>query len=73
MENFKYCPRCKSKLRNSPDFFECKSCGQIVYKNSAPTASVLIIKGGKVLSSVDKKFAAKLKHHKELSNKGMEI
>ncbi len=49
MENFKYCPRCKSKLRNSPDFFECKSCGQIVYKNSAPTASVLIIKGGKVL------------------------
>ena len=31
------------------------------------------IKGGKVLSSIDKKFASKLKHYKELSSKGMEI
>ena len=31
------------------------------------------IKGGKVLSSVDKKFASKLKHYKKLSRGGMEI
>jgi ADP-ribose pyrophosphatase YjhB (NUDIX family) len=49
MKNFIYCPLCKSKLKNTPDFFECKSCGHIIYRNSAPTASVLIIKSNKVL------------------------
>ena len=49
MEYFIFCPRCKSKLENNPDFFKCKSCGQVIYKNSAPTASVLIIRGNKVL------------------------
>jgi len=49
MENFKYCPGCKSKLKDCSDFFECKNCGQIIYKNSAPTTSVLIINRDKVL------------------------
>ncbi len=52
MQNFKYCPRCKSELKNNPEFYKCKNCGQIIYKNSAPTASVLIIKGDKVLLAV---------------------
>lgn len=47
--DYKYCPRCKSRLKNSPDAFECRHCGMMIYKNSAPTASVLIVQGEKVL------------------------
>ena len=46
---FKFCPRCKFKLKSTPDSFKCKSCGSRIYKNSAPTASILIIKDDKVL------------------------
>jgi len=42
---------CKSKLINSRDFYKCTNCKQIIYKNPAPTASVLIINGSKVLLS----------------------
>jgi len=49
MKNFKYCPECKLKLINNSDFFKCENCGQIIYKNSAPTASILIIDHDKVL------------------------
>ena len=47
--DYKYCPRCKSDLKRTPDAFECANCGMIIYKNSAPTASMLIIKKDKVL------------------------
>ena len=47
--DYKYCPRCKSKLKRTTDSFECPNCGMIIYKNSAPTASILIIKANKVL------------------------
>lgn len=47
--DYKYCPRCKSKLLNRSEAFECRHCGMIIYKNSAPTASILIIRKGKLL------------------------
>lgn len=47
--DYKYCPRCRSKLRNTSEAFECSHCGMIIYKNSAPTASILIVREGKVL------------------------
>jgi ADP-ribose pyrophosphatase YjhB (NUDIX family) len=47
--DYKFCPRCKSRLKNTVDAFECGRCGMVIYKNSAPTASALIIRDGKVL------------------------
>lgn len=47
--NYKYCPKCKSELIITDESFECNNCGTKIYKNSAPTASVLIVKGDKVL------------------------
>jgi 8-oxo-dGTP diphosphatase len=47
--DYKYCPRCRSRLRNKSEAFECPHCGMIIYKNSAPTASILIIREGHVL------------------------
>lgn len=47
--DYKYCPRCKSRLKNKADAFECASCGMVIYKNSAPTAAVLIIRDQQVL------------------------
>ena len=48
---YSFCPNCKSNLEETENYFECKSCGMIVYKNSAPTASAVIINGNKVLLS----------------------
>ncbi len=47
--DYTYCPRCKAKLRNKGEAFECGHCGMKIYKNSAPTASILIVRDGKVL------------------------
>ncbi len=47
--DYRFCPRCKAKLKNTADAFECASCGMVIYKNSAPTASILIVRGDKVL------------------------
>lgn len=47
--DYKSCPRCKSDLKNKVDSFECASCGMKIYKDSAPTASVLILRKDKVL------------------------
>ncbi len=47
--DYRYCPRCKSKLKNTVDAFECAHCGMLLYKNSAPTASILILRGDQVL------------------------
>lgn len=47
--DYKFCPRCKSELKSTEEAFECTGCGAKIYKNSAPTASVLIVKGDRVL------------------------
>lgn len=47
--DYKFCPKCKGKLTNTKEFFECKSCKTIIYKNSAPTASILLVDKDKVL------------------------
>ncbi len=47
--DYKYCPRCKSRLKNKAEAFECVHCGMVIYKNSAPTASILIVRGNQVL------------------------
>lgn len=47
--DYKYCPQCKSKLKSTDEAFECSYCGAKIYKNSAPTASILIVKGNKIL------------------------
>jgi ADP-ribose pyrophosphatase YjhB (NUDIX family) len=49
--DYKYCPRCKSDLKNTDEAFVCDNCGAKIYKNSAPTSSVLIIDKDKVLLS----------------------
>lgn len=47
--DYKYCPRCTARLRNTADAFECSQCGMLIYKNSAPTVSMLIVRGDEVL------------------------
>ena len=47
--DYKYCPRCRGRLMSSPDAFECPACGMVIYRNSAPTASLLIVRGDQVL------------------------
>ncbi|MGE5072885.1 MAG: NUDIX domain-containing protein [Anaerolineae bacterium] len=47
--DYKYCPRCKSRLKTIADAFECAACGMVIYKNSAPTASMLIVRNNQVL------------------------
>jgi ADP-ribose pyrophosphatase YjhB (NUDIX family) len=47
--DYRYCPRCRSRLKNTTEAFECSECGMVIYKNSAPTASMLIIRNGRVL------------------------
>lgn len=47
--DYKFCPRCKAGLRHTAEAFWCPKCGMVLYKNSAPTASVLILKADSVL------------------------
>ncbi len=47
--DYKYCPRCKSDLTNTSEAFRCRRCGMVIYKNSAPTASVLILRDRRLL------------------------
>lgn len=49
---YKYCPNCKSNLTDKEGFYECFSCGMKIFKNSAPTASVLIVRDEKILLAV---------------------
>ncbi len=46
---YKYCPRCASKLKKRAGAFDCPQCGLTLYMNSAPTASVFILRKGQVL------------------------
>ncbi len=47
--DWKYCPRCASRLQKRQQAFECPECGMTIYRNSAPTASVLILRKDHVL------------------------
>ncbi len=47
--DYKYCPRCATKLKKRHGAFDCPACGFTLYMNSAPTASVFIIREGEVL------------------------
>lgn len=51
MIKYNFCPQCKRRLANSEEFVECKFCKIRIYKNSKPTAEILIINDGKVLLS----------------------
>lgn len=48
--NFEYCPNCGQKYK-TPNLarLECDHCLEVSYKNSKPTASLLIIKDDQVL------------------------
>lgn len=47
--DYKYCPRCTAKLKRRSGSLECPECGMVIYMNSAPTASMLILRGRDVL------------------------
>ncbi len=47
--DYKYCPRCASKLKKRRGALDCPECGLTLYMNSAPTASVFIIRDEQVL------------------------
>ncbi len=47
--DYKFCPRCASRLTKRRGAFDCAACGLTLYMNSAPTASVFIIRKGEVL------------------------
>ena len=52
---YRYCPKCGQSLQeiilgmNKAPRLKCLDCGFIFYQNSKPTASALIVNGGKVL------------------------
>ena len=49
--NYKFCSNCKASLKEREGLFECILCGMKIFKNSAPTATVIPIKNGKILMS----------------------
>jgi 8-oxo-dGTP diphosphatase len=46
---YRFCPFCKGNLKNSPEFYSCPDCKRIIYKNSKPTGSILVIEKDKML------------------------
>jgi len=52
MNNFIFCPYCKSKLVNLEDYYHCPQCQKTIYKHSSITASIYPIKERKVLLSI---------------------
>jgi ADP-ribose pyrophosphatase YjhB (NUDIX family) len=47
--NYKYCPRCAAKLKRRAGAWDCPECGMTLYLNSAPTASMLIVRDDELL------------------------
>jgi 8-oxo-dGTP diphosphatase len=43
LEDWTYCPRCRTDLTCDEKRLECPACGFIVYGSSKPTASALVI------------------------------
>ena len=50
-KNFKFCPKCKTKLDPKSNFVSCNNCDFIYYQNPAPCTTLLFYKEGKVLLS----------------------
>ena len=44
-----YCPRCAAALPSAPPT-ACRSCGYELYVNARPTASVIVVDGGRFLA-----------------------
>jgi ADP-ribose pyrophosphatase YjhB (NUDIX family) len=51
LSGWRYCPRCASELTGDEARLECPACGFVAYASSAPTASALVVDGGRVLFS----------------------
>ena len=58
MRGWRFCPRCGAEgLLHGPvpgedcDRLHCGACGLVLYDNPAPTASALVVRGGRVLLS----------------------
>jgi ADP-ribose pyrophosphatase YjhB (NUDIX family) len=50
LDGWKYCPRCRARLRRGRGRLDCDACGVVAYGNSAPTASALVVDAaGRVL------------------------
>jgi ADP-ribose pyrophosphatase YjhB (NUDIX family) len=47
--DYRHCPRCAARLKKRAGAFECPQCGLTLYMNSAPTASMLIVRNDEVL------------------------
>lgn len=54
MKPFVFCPSCATRLgeRDSEGGATCPGCGRVWYRNSAPTAGAVIVKGGRALVTV---------------------
>lgn len=48
-KNFKYCPKCKTKLDHKSNFVACGTCSYFFYSNPAPCTVALFHQNGKVL------------------------
>jgi ADP-ribose pyrophosphatase YjhB (NUDIX family) len=50
LDGWHWCPRCKGPLEKARGAALCPACGFVMYANSAPTASALVVDdGGRVL------------------------
>ncbi len=54
MIDYQFCPQCRSQLLQTEPYPSCTVCDIILYRNSKPTAGILLIKDGKVLLGVRK-------------------
>ena len=52
MTEYNYCPKCGKPIAKGSEPPECKRCDITYYTNAKPTASVLPVRGGKVLLAV---------------------
>ena len=48
---YDFCPQCKTEMDKSGEYPHCPNCNITIYKNSKPTAGILLVKDGKVLLS----------------------
>lgn len=43
LEDWRYCPRCRTELEGDRSRLECSECGFVVYASSKATASALVV------------------------------
>jgi ADP-ribose pyrophosphatase YjhB (NUDIX family) len=49
LDAWRFCPRCASDLGGDGTRRECPHCGFVAYASSKPTASALVVDGGRIL------------------------